>query len=211
MNLPGKTVRKTLTTNKYKHSIIDSLLLLNKELVMKQTVKFLGFAAVTVTLPDLAGTITISPNANVTAGIQLTASYSGSETITGYQWKNGDTNVGTNSNRFTPTQVGNYTVTVSATGYNPKTSAAVTVKGWIAVSDSTFGTSNIETITYGNSKFVAAGYDRKVATSTNGTSWSSESLSNTSLGPTYPINAIAYGNNKFVAVGNDGKMAYLSD
>jgi len=76
--------------------------------------------------PDLPGTITVSPSTGVTTGMELTATYSGTETVS-YQWKNGATNVGTNSNKFTPTAAGSYTVTVSATGFNSKTSAAVTV------------------------------------------------------------------------------------
>ncbi|MCL1932109.1 MAG: leucine-rich repeat protein [Treponema sp.] len=86
-------------------------------------------AVVDVTDPSLStltGTITISPNSGVVTGTELTATYSGSETVN-YRWeKNGGT-VGTNSNKFTPIEAGSYTVTVSAAGYNPKTSAAVTV------------------------------------------------------------------------------------
>ena len=76
--------------------------------------------------PALSGTITISPSSGVTAGTELTATYSGSETVS-YQWKKGSTNVGTNSNKYTPTEAGSYTVTVSATGFSSKTSAAVNV------------------------------------------------------------------------------------
>jgi hypothetical protein len=75
---------------------------------------------------DLSGNITISPSANVTTGTELTATYSGNEAVS-YQWKNGTSNVGTNSNKHTPATAGSYTVTVSASGYNSKTSAAVTV------------------------------------------------------------------------------------
>jgi hypothetical protein len=118
-------------------------------------------AVVTVTLPDLTGTVTISPNTDVKTHMELTASYSGTEAVT-YQWKRGDTNAGTNSSKYTPLEAGNYTVTVSATGYNSKTSAAVTVTiadlaGNITISpsgDSGIGTeltanySGSETITY---------------------------------------------------------------
>jgi uncharacterized repeat protein (TIGR02543 family) len=76
--------------------------------------------------PDLSGTISISPNTDVEINTELTATYSGSETIS-FQWKKDGGNVGTNSNKYTPTEAGSYTVTVSATGYNPKTSDPVTV------------------------------------------------------------------------------------
>lgn len=75
---------------------------------------------------DLSGTITINPNSNVFTGMVLTAVYSGNETVS-YQWKKDGTNVGTNSDKFTPTEVGSYTVTVGATGFISKTSNAVTV------------------------------------------------------------------------------------
>jgi uncharacterized repeat protein (TIGR02543 family) len=76
--------------------------------------------------PDLSGTITIAPNTGVVINTELTATYSGGETVS-YQWKKGSTNVGTNSNKFTPTEPGQYTVTVSAAGYNSKTSYIVDV------------------------------------------------------------------------------------
>ena len=47
--------------------------------------------------------------------------------------------VGTNSNKYTPTTAGSYTVTISATGYNNKTSNAVTVTG-----DNVFVVANTE-------------------------------------------------------------------
>jgi len=75
--------------------------------------------------PDLSGTITISPS-TATINTELTATYTGSETVS-YQWKNNSTNVGTDSDTFTPTAAGSYTVTVSATGFKSKTSAAVNV------------------------------------------------------------------------------------
>jgi hypothetical protein len=73
----------------------------------------------TVRLSSLSGDITISPGGNVAVNIQLTATYSGSETVT-YQWKKDGNNVGTNSNKYTPTEAGRYAVTVSAPGYNSK-------------------------------------------------------------------------------------------
>jgi len=88
----------------------------------------LGLAAKSVTLTnsDLTGTITISPSTGVTTGMELTATYTGTETVS-YQWKKDGTNVGTNSSKYTPVERGSYTVTVSAAGKS-KTSAAVTVE-----------------------------------------------------------------------------------
>ena len=85
-------------------------------------------------LPHLSGNITISPNNDnnnvVTINTELTATYSGSEAVS-FQWKKDGVNVGTasttNPNKYTPTTAGEYTVTVSATGYNPKTSDPVNV------------------------------------------------------------------------------------
>ena len=75
--------------------------------------------------PDLEGNISITSTGGV-IGAQLTAIYTGTETVS-YQWKRSGTNVGTNSNTYTPNQVGSYTVTVSAAGYKSKTSAAVII------------------------------------------------------------------------------------
>ena len=76
-------------------------------------------------LLTLSGNITISPSSAVT-GVELTAIYTGSEPVS-FQWKKEGGNVGTNSNKYTPAEAGSYTVTVSAAGYNSKTSAAVNV------------------------------------------------------------------------------------
>ena len=76
--------------------------------------------------PDLPGTITISPSTGVITGTELIATYGGSEAVN-YQWKKGAANVGTNSNTFTPSTEGSYTVTISAAGYKSKTSDAVIV------------------------------------------------------------------------------------
>ena len=84
-------------------------------------------APVAVTLSTLAGALTISPSTAVT-GTELTATYNGTEgAALSYQWHRDGAPVGTNLNKFTPTASGGYTVTISALGYNPKTSAAVTV------------------------------------------------------------------------------------
>jgi len=76
--------------------------------------------------PSLSGNITISPSGTVVVNTQLTATYTGTETIR-YQWKRDSNNVGTNSRYYTATETGSHTVTVSAAGYQSKTSAAVTV------------------------------------------------------------------------------------
>jgi len=163
--------------------------------------------AITVTPANLTGTIAVNPSTGVNTYTELTATYNGSESVN-YQWKKGNINVGTNSNKFTPSEAGDYTVTVSATGYNSKTSATVTVTGWSAVTNSTFGASAINAIAYGNNKFVAGGGGGKMAYSTDGATWTA--VTDSTFG-TSSINAIAYGNDKFVAVGNDGKIANSTD
>jgi uncharacterized repeat protein (TIGR02543 family) len=88
-------------------------------------------------LLTLAGSITISPVA-ATVGTTLTASYSGSEPVTlNYRWnKDGAAISGANTSSYTPTQTGSYTVTVSASGYNGKTSTAVYVEATVTYSTS---------------------------------------------------------------------------
>jgi len=76
---------------------------------------------------DLTGTVMISPSANVFTGMELTADYSGTENVS-YQWNRNTVAVsGAVGTMFTPTEAGNYTVTVSAAGFNSKTSAIVAV------------------------------------------------------------------------------------
>jgi hypothetical protein len=84
--------------------------------------------------------------------------------------------------------------------------------GWTTVAKSTFGEdgeNEIHAIAYGNGKFVAGGWNGKMAySSDNGVTWTA--VANSTFGDTY-IYTIAYGNDKFVAGGNYGKMAYSSD
>jgi hypothetical protein len=119
-------------------------------------------AAVTVTLSNLSGNIIISPSTNIYINTQLTATYSGSETVS-YHWKKDGSNVGMNSNTYTPTEAGSYTVTVSAIGYNSKTSFAVdvndlfipTLSGNITISPNSGVTTYMElTATYSGSETV---------------------------------------------------------
>ena len=78
----------------------------------------------------LNGIVTISPDGPVMLGKELIAVYSGSEDVL-YQWKVDGVNAGIASkekpNTFTPTQIGTYTVIVSANGYNALTSSDVIV------------------------------------------------------------------------------------
>jgi hypothetical protein len=79
--------------------------------------------------PALSGTISITVNGDVSStaetGDTLAAVYSGTESVS-YQWKKGNDNAGTGAT-LVPDTAGSYTVTVSASGYKSKTSAAVTV------------------------------------------------------------------------------------
>jgi len=77
-------------------------------------------------LLNLTGNITITPSSDVEMGDTLTAVYTGTEEVN-YQWKRGSTNVGTNSDTYSPEGVGNHTVTVSLSGYKSKTSSVVYV------------------------------------------------------------------------------------
>ena len=170
------------------------------------TVKASGYdqktsAAVTVSLLTLSGTITINPSSGVIINTELTATYSGSESVT-YQWQRNGTNIsGATSNKYTPTQEGSYTVTIRASDYNPKTSAAVTVTI----------PSIIWAITYADGKFVAGGGSGKMATSMDGVTWTAVSYSTFGTESSGGIRAIAYGNGKFVAGGANGRMATSPD
>jgi hypothetical protein len=81
---------------------------------------------------ELSGNITISPSGSVGIGTKLTATYSGSEKVS-YQWKNGSSNVGSNTNEYIAETAGKYTVTVGVAGYKAKTSLPVTVTEGAAV------------------------------------------------------------------------------
>jgi hypothetical protein len=191
---------------------------------------------------NLSGTITISPNSGIIAGFtQLNAIYNGTEPVK-YQWnRDGTATIGEGNpftGEFTPTQGGSYTVTVSATGYNDKTSAAVTVNAWTSVSTRTLFDyvhdneeifDSINAIAFGNGKFVAGtathfgtwGCFSKMAISTDGITWTVvdtgtlfdyvDNYVDNGKTTCSSINAIAYGNGKFVACGNRGKMAYSTD
>jgi hypothetical protein len=79
---------------------------------------------------------------------------------------------------------------------------------WNNVTDTTFGTSDINDVAYGGGRYVAVGEDGKIAYSTNGTSWIA--ITNSTFG-TSNIYGITYGAGKFTAVGAGGKMAYSTN
>jgi hypothetical protein len=101
-------------------------------------------------LPDLDGNVTIAPaTATVCVDTELTAEYDGSEDVS-FQWEKDGVEVGEDSDTFTPTETGSYTVTVSMAGYNSKTSTAVEVTGhdyddWEATTSTSFIESYEET------------------------------------------------------------------
>jgi len=80
---------------------------------------------------------------------------------------------------------------------------------WTVVQNTTFGTSVINGIAYGNNRFIAVGDGGKMASSTDGKTWTSVDAS--SVFGTSNINDIAYGNTRFFAVGDGTKSAYLVD
>jgi len=87
--------------------------------------------------------------------------------------------------------------------------------GWISVSggiftNSLFGPnyySNINAIAYGNGKFVACAASGRMATSTDGATWTAIDTGTIFEG----YYSIAYGNNKFVVFGAGGEMAVSTD
>ena len=90
---------------------------------------------------------------------------------------------------------------------------------WTAVEGSTFDKSDIYSIAYGNNRFVAVGYQGKIAYSNDGISWTAVSDSkfpsteSTGSNFAFQIRTIAYGTagnagGRFVAGGYEGKMAY---
>jgi len=81
------------------------------------------------TLPELSGKITISPNEDVTVGMELTAAYDGDEDVSFHWNKDGEAIANETLETYTPEEPGSFTVTVSTQGYKSKTSAAVEVTG----------------------------------------------------------------------------------
>jgi hypothetical protein len=84
---------------------------------------------------------------------------------------------------------------------------------WKVIENTPFGTSVINGIAFGNNRFIAVGEDGKMASSTDGKTWTSMDAS--SVFGTSDIYDIAYGNNRFFAIGgdlaSDKKSGYLAD
>lgn len=79
---------------------------------------------------------------------------------------------------------------------------------WEQVTDSTFGTTNINAVTSnGISEYVAVGSSGKLAISSDATNWTSKDSSFDGSN----IYAVAYGDGIYVIGGSSGKMAVSSD
>ena len=91
--------------------------------------------AVIVDLPEISGSMTVSPNhaeinsiLNVNINDIINRNPFNSSAVS-YQWQRDNINVGTNSGTYKVTEAGSYTVTISVEGYKSKTSAAVIATG----------------------------------------------------------------------------------
>jgi len=132
---------------------------------------------------------------------------------------------------------GTFAFETNAIAYGNGTFVAVSYRGkiaysiddgktWTTVADSKFSTGHstefdegdiIETIAYGDGKFVAGSFRGKMAYSTDGKTWTAvtDSKFSSTEGDEEHIKAIAYGNGTWVAVGastfGDRKSAYSSN
>jgi len=83
---------------------------------------------------------------------------------------------------------------------------------WTRVTNNPFGSSPINSVEWGNNKFVAVGDSGKIAHSSNGVNWTA--IQSSAFNSSTYIRNITWGNNKFVAVGFEGtvgKIAYSLD
>ena len=87
--------------------------------------------------------------------------------------------------------------------YSPRNAGRV----WVKAGTPSFGTSQINSVTYGGGKFVAVGAAGKIAYSTDGDTWTQAETP--SFGTT-DIYSVAYGNGVYVAFAH-GKTATSSD
>ena len=76
---------------------------------------------------------------------------------------------------------------------------------WTTIPFTVFGNININSITYGNGKFVAVASSGKGAYSTDGVIWTA--ISDLKFGVDR-MTSVTYGDKKFVAVGINGKGSY---
>jgi hypothetical protein len=95
-----------------------------------------------------------------------------------------------------------------AVGYSGKIGYSSDGSLWTEVTTTTFGTSAINDVAYGNGIYVAVGRDGKIAYSTDCSTWTAVATS--TFGESEII-GITYSAGKFIAVGNSGKMAYSTD
>jgi hypothetical protein len=196
---------------------------------------------------NAAGTPSAVQNFSATAGdgqVVLTwnePAENGGEEITGYEvtadnWANKVT-------KTAPEQTHTYTGLTNGTEYTFKvravnangagaesTAKATPMAGsgsfgtWTDVPNTIFGTQGtINSIAYGNGKFVAVGANNdgeefKMAYSTDAINWTA--VENTGLTAQYflgtipranTVNAVAYGNGKFVAVTENNEISYSTD
>jgi hypothetical protein len=94
---------------------------------------------------------------------------------------------------------------------------------WTAINNtqSTFDTTDVNGVAYGDGRFVAVGSGGKMAWSTNGETWTAVTGgTGTGANPSDPgnskfgaiaINNITYGAGRFLAVGGNGRMAWSTD
>jgi hypothetical protein len=146
--------------------------------------------------------VTITANSGKSTGTVSNILYSGNTTI--------------------PQTIGTYAVTfdvAAATGWNAATGLSagnlkVTASGenltWTIV-ESTVDIFfyAIYSIIYSENKFIAGGYNGRMAQSSDGISWTE--ITNSVFYSYYDICGIAYGGNRYVTVGKNGTIAYSSN
>jgi len=104
---------------------------------------------------------------------------------------------------------GVYGMTGLWSNYEGTIAYSTDANNWTTVEDSTFGSTTVSAVTFGNGMFVAGGTSGgKMAYSTDGVTWTAVEDSTFGTAGFYDI---VWGNDKFVAVGNLSRMAYSYD